>query len=298
MPAARQQRDPWEFKPREDLSTSMAVFAGTSRSANASFSYSSHESGGSSATYEFRSQRSDEPVADDFTEHSSSLQRQPVTPITTESVRLGDKRLHELGAAAASSVNWPELEMELAAASLSASHKSVWKRKKMSKSYSNDTMKLFTRNTIADHRHRTRWGPKGFAVLADGILPCSAQELRLVFRVHSTDIFRDVMRSVYRREFVEGELLRTIKIQQGDVNPARASDTTELSVKTATFEGSSVFSKNEACHLGRNNKFRTSSSATHSKKTQAAVPHASCFMVNTCHPTVLTLSNAPATSDD
>ncbi|GMF16086.1 unnamed protein product [Phytophthora lilii] len=248
MPATRKFGTPRKQNSREDLSTSMAVNGASSASVammNASYSY---ESGESSATYEFESQRSDEPAWDGYGDHPSSLRRRPPTiEAMRESARLSDKRLHEVGAAAASGVNWGELELELAAASLSDKHESVWKRKKLPRGYANsDAMKLFTRLTIRDHRHQTRWGPKGFAVLAEGVLPCTVQELRLVFRVATTDIFRDMMRCIYRREFVEGELLRTIKIQRGAGNPARAFESRELSVKTATFESGSLFAKNES----------------------------------------------------
>ncbi|EEY60494.1 GAF domain-containing protein [Phytophthora infestans T30-4] len=201
---------------------------------NASYSY---ESGESSAAYEHNSQRSEEPP--------------PAVESMMESARLSDKRLHEVAAAAVSSVNWGELDMELAAASLSEKHESVWKRKKSPRGYANsDAMKLFTRLTVRDRRHQTRWGPKGFAVLAEGTLPCTVQEMRLVFRVASTDMFRDMMRCIYRREFVEGEQLRTIRIQRSAGNPARAFENRELSVKTATFESGGLFSKNESwCFL-------------------------------------------------
>ncbi|KAG7388501.1 hypothetical protein PHYPSEUDO_012287 [Phytophthora pseudosyringae] len=252
MPAPRNHGTPRREQSREDLAASMAVNGASSASVamlNASYSY---ESGESSANYEFNSQRSEEPSWDGYGDHPSSLRRRPPTVESMrESARLSDKRLHEVAAAAASSVNWGELDLELAAASLSNKHGSVWKRKKLPRGYTNsDAMKLFTRLTVRDHRHQTRWGPKGFAVLAEGTMPCTVQEMRLVFRVASTDIFRDMMRCIYRREFVEGELLRTIKIQRGAGNPARAFENRELSVKTATFESSSLFSKNETwCFL-------------------------------------------------
>ncbi|OWZ15734.1 hypothetical protein PHMEG_00010573 [Phytophthora megakarya] len=215
---------------------------------NDSYSY---ESGENSAVYE-SSQRTEEPSWDGYGHHPSSLRRRPpAVESMRESARLSDKRLHELGAAAASGVNWSELDLELAAASLSEQRQSVWKRKKLPRGYKHsDAMKLFTRLTVRDHRHQTRWGPKGFAVLAEGMLPCTVQEMRLVFRIASTDIFRDMMRCIYRREFVEGELLRTIKIQRGEGNPARAFENRELSVKTATFDSGGLFSKNESwCFL-------------------------------------------------
>ncbi|KAG6971397.1 hypothetical protein JG687_00002080 [Phytophthora cactorum] len=252
MPATRNYRTPRKQKSREDLAASMAVNGASSASVamlNASYSY---ESGESSAVYEYNSQRSEEPSWDGYGDHPSSLRRRPpAVESMMESARLSDKRLHEVAAAAASGVNWGELDMELAAASLSEKHESVWKRKKLPRGYTNsDAMKLFTRLTIRDRRHQTRWGPKGFAVLAEGTLPCTVQEMRLVFRVASTDMFRDMMRCIYRREFVEGELLRTIKIQRGAGNPARAFENKELSVKTATFESGSMFSKNESwCFL-------------------------------------------------
>ncbi|KAF1784915.1 GAF domain-like [Phytophthora cactorum] len=216
MPATRNYRTPRKQKSREDLAASMAVNGASSASVamlNASYSY---ESGESSAVYEYNSQRSEEPSWDGYGDHPSSLRRRPpAVESMMESARLSDKRLHEVAAAAASGVNWGELDMELAAASLSEKHESVWKRKKLPRGYTNsDAMKLFTRLTIRDRRHQTRWGPKGFAVLAEGTLPCTVQEMRLVFRVASTDMFRDMMRCIYRREFVEGELLRTIKIQR------------------------------------------------------------------------------------
>ncbi|KAG1712375.1 hypothetical protein DVH05_000123 [Phytophthora capsici] len=252
MPASRNFGTPRRQQAHEDLGASMAVNGASSASVamlNASYSYESEES---SATYDYNSQRSEEPSWNGYGDHPSSLRRRPpAVESMRESARLSDKRLHELGAAAASGVNWGELDLELAAASLSDKHVSVWKRKKLPRGYTNsDAMKLFTRLTVRDHRHQTRWGPKGFAVLAEGMLPCSVQELRLVFRIASTDIFRDMMRCIYRREFVEGELLRTIKIQRGAGNPARAFEQRELSVKTATFESGSVFSKNESwCFL-------------------------------------------------
>ncbi|ETO69739.1 hypothetical protein F444_13746 [Phytophthora nicotianae P1976] len=252
MPATRNYGTPRKQQSRGDLSASMAVNGASSASVamlNASYSY---ESGESSAVYEYNSQRSEEPSWDGYGDHPSSLRRRPpAVESMMESARLSDKRLHEVAAAAASSVNWGELDMELAAASLSEKHESVWKRKKLPRGYTNsDAMKLFTRLTIRDRRHQTRWGPKGFAVLAEGSLPCTVQEMRLVFRVASTDMFRDMMRCIYRREFVEGELLRTIKIQRGAGNPARAFENRELSVKTATFESGSMFSKNESwCFL-------------------------------------------------
>ncbi|KAG6974138.1 hypothetical protein JG688_00003200 [Phytophthora aleatoria] len=252
MPATRNYGTPRKQKSREDLAASMAVNGASSASVamlNASYSY---ESGESSAVYEYNSQRSEEPSWDGYGDHPSSLRRRPpAVESMMESARLSDKGLHEVAAAAASGVNWGELDMELAAASLSEKHESVWKRKKLPRGYTNsDAMKLFTRLTIRDRRHQTRWGPKGFAVLAEGTLPCTVQEMRLVFRVASTDMFRDMMRCIYRREFVEGELLRTIKIQRGAGNPARAFENRELSVKTATFESGSMFSKNESwCFL-------------------------------------------------
>ncbi|EGZ09218.1 hypothetical protein PHYSODRAFT_525062 [Phytophthora sojae] len=207
---------------------------------NASFSYGSEES---SAAYDLSSQRSDDPI--------SRRRKAATVEALRESARMSDKRLHELAAAGVSSVNWGELDMELAAASLSEKHDSVWKRKKTRRGYSHsDAMKLFTRLTVRDRRHQTRWGPKGFAVLAEGTLNCTVQELRLVFRAASSDIFQDMMRCIYRREFVEGELLRTIKIQRGEGNPAKAYEHRELTVKTATFESGKLFSKNEAwCFL-------------------------------------------------
>ncbi|KAG6592618.1 GAF domain-containing protein [Phytophthora cinnamomi] len=245
MPATRRFGTP---RKREDVSSPTAGDGPSSASVammNVSFSYGSEES---SAAHEYNSQRSDEPAW----EHPSSLRRKPPTvEAMRESARMSDKRLHELAGASASSVNWGELDMELAAASLSEKHDSVWKRKKTRRGYSHsDAMKLFTRLTVRDRRHQTRWGPKGFAVLAEGSLNCTVQELRLVFRAASSDIFQDMMRCIYRREFVEGELLRAIKIQRGEGNPAKAYEKRELTVKTATFESGKLFSKNEAwCFL-------------------------------------------------
>ncbi|CAH0519781.1 unnamed protein product [Peronospora belbahrii] len=212
---------------------------------NPSYSY---ETGESSAAYDFVSQRSD----DGYGDFSDSLRRRPQAIESMKTLaRISDKRLHEVAAAAASSVNWGKLNLELAAAGLCDRHGSVWKQKKLPRGYTNSkAMKLFTRLTVRDHRHQTRWGPKGFAVLAEEFLSCTVQELRLVFCVASTDTFRDMMSCVYRREFVEAELLRTIKIQRGAGNPAKAFENGQLSVKTVTFESGNIFTKNTSwCYL-------------------------------------------------
>ncbi|KAE8908187.1 hypothetical protein PF005_g20860 [Phytophthora fragariae] len=233
MPAA------WKFgtpRKREEAPSPTAVEGPSSASVammNTSFSY---ESEVSSVPYDLNSQRRRKP---------------PTVEAMRESARMSDKRLHEFAAAGASSVNWGELDMELAAASLSEKHDSVWQRKKARRGYwHSDGMKMFTRLTVRDRRHQTRWGPKGFAVLAEGSLNCTVQELRLVFRAASSDIFQDMMRCIYRRNFVDGELLRIIKIQRGEMNPAKAYESRELTVKTTTFESGKLFSKNEAwCFL-------------------------------------------------
>ncbi|CAI5714452.1 hypothetical protein KXD40_008140 [Peronospora effusa] len=244
MLAIRNYGTPWSRKSCEgDLSRSVAAsFVAMMGPSN---SYDSVES---SATCDFVSQRSD----DGYGNCSSSRRRRDLDVETMgELTRLSDKRLHEVAAAAASGVNWGELELELAAANLSDSHGSVWKRKKFSRGYTNsNAMKLFTRLTVRDHRHQTRWGPKGFAVLAEEYVSCTVQELRLLFRVASTDAFRDMMSCMYRRDFVDGELLRTIKIQHEAGNPAKAYEDRELSVKSATFGSRNVFSRNSSwCFL-------------------------------------------------
>ncbi|CAI5723447.1 unnamed protein product [Peronospora destructor] len=237
MPATRNYGTPWRRKSCKDLSRPMtASFVAMMDPSH------SYESGESSATCDFVSQRSD----DGYGNCSRSRHRRPQDVESMgELTRLSDKRLHEVAAAATSGVNWGELELELAAANLSDRHGSVWKRTKLPRCYTNsNAMKLFTRLTVRDHRHQTRWGPKGFAVLAEEYLPCTVQELRLMFRVASTDTFRDMMSCIYHGDFVDGELLRTIKIQRKTGNQAKAYENRELSVKSATFEGRNVFSRN------------------------------------------------------
>ncbi|CAI5738985.1 unnamed protein product [Hyaloperonospora brassicae] len=204
---------------------------------NPSYSY---DSGESSTTNEFPTPCSEKLLSwNGFGD--SRYQRPPTIESRRDSAQWSDKRMHELGVAAAAKVNWDDLDVELATAFAASAgdrrKSSVWKPKKSRCSRRSTEMKVFTRLTVRDHRHQTRWGPKGFAVLAETALPCTVQELRLVFRVHSSDIFRDMMQSLYRREFVDGELLRTVELEEepsGD--PARAFDDHELTIKSATFE--------------------------------------------------------------
>ncbi|RLN27403.1 hypothetical protein BBJ28_00026046, partial [Nothophytophthora sp. Chile5] len=278
MPANWSYGGGWEHPEAQEtaLSASMAVCGASSHAVNfvdASASYESHES---SASYDFDSHRSDESAW-----LGNPLRRQPqASAALVESARLSDQRLRELGVNAASSVNWSELELELAAARLGASSSGVWKRKKPrfeSGTTTSDAMKLFTRSFVGS-QGRARWrGPKSFAVLAEGLLPCSAQELRLVFRMSSTDAFRDVMRCVYRREFVEGELLRCMASPQ-DGAQAVTSATSELFVKTATFEGGGLFSKSEEwCFLELlqpQDRVKDTSTASTSASTSSATGNA------------------------
>uniref|UniRef100_A0AAV1TIP3 FYVE-type domain-containing protein n=1 Tax=Peronospora matthiolae TaxID=2874970 RepID=A0AAV1TIP3_9STRA len=208
----------------------------------------SYDSGESSTTYEFTT-----PSSEKFLSWNaygdSRYQRPPTIESRRDSARWSDKRVHELGLAAASKVNWDDLDLELATASAASvgsqqGSSCVWKPKKFRQSGSTE-MQIFTRSTVRDRRHQTRWGPKGFAILAEASLPCTVQELRLVFRVASSDTFRDIMRCLYRREFIDGDLLRTINLQRGSSgDPARAFGDRELTIKTATFESRHrVFSK-------------------------------------------------------
>ncbi|KAI9909102.1 hypothetical protein PsorP6_014870 [Peronosclerospora sorghi] len=187
---------------------------------------------------------------------SSSVRRRfPTVASMKEWTRSNDQRLHELAAAGASSVHWSKLETELAAAWLcGGKHGNGWKRKKQPRSHGNHphALKLYTRVTSHDQRHGTRWGPKGFAVLAEGSFPCTVQELRLVFRVTSTTKFCELMRCMHGREFVKGDIVRTIPLQREAEPAAKALESREFSVKTVTFEKRArfVFSKHESwCFL-------------------------------------------------
>lgn len=215
------------------------------RSASAitlSASYSYEESSELSATNEVDSRR------EECSDHVNTLHQQlvPVESIT-ESTCAGDKRLYTIAAQAASSVNWAELDLELAAAKQIGKYEGAWKQKKLPHGYArSNALNLYTCLTFRDQRHQTRWGPKGFAILAEDTLLCSIQELRLVFRIASTKIFRDIMRCIYRRKFVEGELLRTLNFQHEASTPSSVFDDKELSVKTMTFNSGRMFSKSES----------------------------------------------------
>ncbi|TDH66082.1 hypothetical protein CCR75_005213 [Bremia lactucae] len=190
-----------------------------------------------------------ELIQENITDYPTS-QKQPVES-KIESTQANDKRMYEIAAAAASSIHWDDLDLELAAISRDTKYKSAWKRKKLSRTYQNsNALTIFTRNTIRDHRHQTRWGPKGFAVLAEGTLPCTVQELRLVFRTTSTDTFRNIMHCVYRHEFQDGEQLQTSKMEHETGTLTRAFDDQDLSIKTAVFRNRRCFSKKQPwCYL-------------------------------------------------
>lgn len=120
----------------------------------------------------------------------------------SSSVHFSDQRLASMAADAAAALRWDALAQQLRRPS------SHWRRRRAAVS-----------STVV----YTREDQLSFSVLASALLPCSVQELRLVFDAHTSEQFADVMRALSPRDLRSAELVHVV-----DAASSRASQATSV----------------------------------------------------------------------
>lgn len=166
-------------------------------------------------------------------------------------VRFTDAELVEMAVETADCVPWDALHHDLLAPN------SQWRRKRGS-----DDVAIYTKT---DDKTET------FSVVAVSELPCSIRELQQILSVSSSHEYSDLMRALWGKKFLYGELLHEVEVEGDDIvaptmeksarSNSQASRSTQssqrttqgasrvadpqLTIKTAVFEKSNVFRRNE-----------------------------------------------------
>lgn len=163
---------------------------------------------------------------------------------TTSAARemaLSDPQLLEMATEAGSALQWDVLQNDL------LSPGTNWKRKKGS-----ENIAVYSRT---DTKTET------YAVVAVSELPCCAQELQRIVSVANTTEYTELMRAMWGRQFMYGDMLHEVDLQgeqlqqqqqeeasqsaTASADPTASSTAAQLSVKTVVFEKSNVFGRNE-----------------------------------------------------
>lgn len=167
-------------------------------------------------------------------------------------LRFTDAELIEMAVETADCVPWDALHHDLLAPN------SQWRRKR-----GTDDVAMYTKT---DDKTET------FSVVAVSELPCSIRELQQILSVSSSREYSDLMRALWGKKFLYGELLREVEVESNDVvaptmenvksarsvsqlsHSTQSSQRTQgtsrladpqLTIKTAVFEKSNVFRRNE-----------------------------------------------------
>lgn len=162
----------------------------------------------------------------------------------TRNVRFSDRRLVTMALDAARGIHWDVLR--------NSQVSSRWSRRKSSNS-SSSSIAVYTREDT-----------QSFAVLAKAQVPCSLQELKLVFDTRTSEQFSDVMQALCQSEFIAGELVHLVATQDShrpssaatrrtsraastysEGNPSSLPPGSDLVVNAITFEKANVFARNE-----------------------------------------------------